>query len=294
MTGTRSFAEPQPLVTARNVEVAPQGKRILWGIDLAIMPGELTTVVGPNGSGKTTLLRVLIGALKPDRGEVSRRPGLRIGYVPQRLTIDRTMPLTVNRFLDLGGATSRAERGRAVARVGIADFGEQQLATLSGGEFQRALLARALLRRPVLLALDEPTQGLDQPGTAAFYRLIEDVRAEVGCAVIMVSHDLHVVMSASDRVLCLNGHICCEGTPTVVSEAPEYRALFGLGTQGTLALYRHMHDHRHEHAAGAVEHFPGEPDALQPRNGEARATRVGADWPMKSASSPAIVPEDER
>jgi zinc transport system ATP-binding protein len=176
---------------------------------------------------------------------VIRAPGLRIGYVPQRLTIDRTMPITLRRFLSLPLRVGAAAAEGALARVGLEGRGMLQMAALSGGQMQRALLARALLARPQILLLDEPTQGLDQPGEAAFYRLIEEVRAETGAAVLMVSHDLHVVMAASDRVICLNHHICCEGTPRVVSTAPEYRALFGLGTQGALALYQHVHDHDH-------------------------------------------------
>jgi len=155
------------------------------------------------------------------------------------------MPLTVERFLSLVSNTTRRDRQNALERVGLNSAKTDQLSALSGGQFQRVLLARAILRKPNLLALDEPTQGLDQPGTAAFYTLIEELRAETGCAVLMVSHDLHVVMSASDRVLCVNGHICCEGTPTVVSNAPEYQAMFGKGTAGTLALYQHHHDHSH-------------------------------------------------
>jgi zinc transport system ATP-binding protein len=237
-----------PLIEARGLAVAQGGRQILHHVDLDIAPGEIVTIVGPNGAGKTTLLRALIGAVRPAAGEVRRRPGLRIGYTPQRLAIDRTMPLTVDRFLALGGAREPAARARALATAGIPGLGQAQLAGLSGGELQRAALARALLRAPHLLLLDEPTQGLDQPGEAAFYRLIEQVRRDTGAAVCMVSHDLHVVMSASDRVICLNGHVCCEGSPVQVSAAPEYRALFGLGTQGALALYRHEHDHAHGHA----------------------------------------------
>jgi zinc transport system ATP-binding protein len=224
------------------------GVAVLEGVDFAIAPGEIVTVVGPNGSGKTTFLRVLIGALPAARGRVRRAPGLRLGYVPQRLHIDAGLPLAVGRFLRLPRRIAAAEVAAALAQVGLPGLERRAMAGLSGGQFQRVLLARALLGRPQLLVLDEPTQGLDQPGTADFYRLIEQVRRDLGCAVLMVSHDLHVVMSASDRVICLNGHICCQGTPTVVSAAPEYRALFGLGTGGTMALYRHEHDHRH--AAG--------------------------------------------
>jgi zinc transport system ATP-binding protein len=238
-----------PLIAAEGLGVSLGGQRILTGVDLAVQPGEIVTIVGPNGSGTSTLLRLLIGAERPDAGRVVRAPNLRIGYVPQRLAVDPSLPLTVARFLALSGAP-QPERAHALDRVGLTGLGTRQLADLSGGEFQRALLAQALLRRPNLLVLDEAAQGLDQPGVAGFYRLIEELRAELGCGVLMVSHDLHVVMAASDRVICLNGHVCCEGTPTVVSAAPEYRALFGLGTGGALALYRHEHDHAH----GAHDH----------------------------------------
>ncbi|HET9068979.1 MAG TPA: metal ABC transporter ATP-binding protein [Amaricoccus sp.] len=235
-----------PLIEARGVGIAFAGQRVLEGVDLALEAGEIVTIVGPNGSGKSTLLRLLIGAERPGEGRIVRAPGLRIGYVPQRLAVDATLPLTVDRFLALA-ERRRDLRAGALERVGIPALAGRQLAALSGGQFQRALLAQALLRRPQLLVLDEAAQGLDQPGEARFYRLIEQIRGELGCAVLMVSHDLHVVMAASDRVICLNGHICCEGTPTVVSAAPEYRALFGFGTQGALALYRHDHDHAHVH-----------------------------------------------
>ena len=235
------------LVEARDVSVRFDGEEILHSVNFAIERGEIVTIVGPNGSGKTTLLRLLVGALRPSGGRVTRAQGARIGYVPQRLALDGRMPMSVDRFLALAGLSTAADRAAMLARVGIEGFQRRQMAELSGGQFQRALLAHALMRKPDLLALDEPTQGRDQPGVAAFYRLIEEIRRDLGCAVLLVSHDLHVVMSASDRVICLNGHICCEGAPTVVSAAPEYRALFGHGTSGALALYRHEHDHAHEH-----------------------------------------------
>ncbi len=256
------MAEPAPagaadttaLLEARGVGFRRDGMRVLWDVDLVLRSGEIVTVVGPNGSGKTTLMRLLIGAERPDEGAIRRRPGLRIGYVPQKMAVDYTMPLTVGRFLRLGGGDA-AEGARALDRVGIPGLADRQLRALSGGQFQRALLAQALTRRPDLLVLDEAAQGLDQPGVAQFYRLVEELRTELRCGVLMVGHDLHVVMAASDRVVCLNGHICCEGSPTVVSAAPEYRALFGHGTQGALALYRHEHDHAHAAGTGhpAVE-----------------------------------------
>jgi zinc transport system ATP-binding protein len=235
------------LIDARHIDFGHGGQRVLQGVSLSIDPGEIVTIVGPNGSGKSTLLRVLIGALKPQKGSVTRQAGLRIGYVPQKLHIDPTLPITVNRFLNLPKTVEKDAATDALRTAGVPGVGNQQMSQLSGGQFQRVLLARAILGKPHVLMLDEATQGLDQPGSAAFYRQIEAVRQDLGCAVLMVSHELHVVMSASDRVICLNGHICCEGTPDVVSAAPAYRELFGTGTGGALALYRHDHDHGHDH-----------------------------------------------
>nr|WP_231704022.1 metal ABC transporter ATP-binding protein [Cochlodiniinecator piscidefendens] len=222
------------------------GDAVLRNVNFAIDTNEIVTIVGPNGSGKSTLIRALLGGLIPSKGQVKRTPGLRIGYVPQKLAIDATMPMSVGRFLSLPKRQSAQRQADVLERVGVPHVAKQQLSALSGGQFQRVLLARALLSDPQLLVLDEPTQGLDQPGVAGFYRLIEEVRDDIGCGVLMVSHDLHVVMATSDRVICLNGHICCEGTPTVVSAAPEYRALFGMGTRGAFALYQHAHDHNHD------------------------------------------------
>lgn len=241
------------LVEAQGLGVTHGEQRVLADVDLAVRAGEIVTIVGPNGSGKSTLIRLLVGADRPDAGRVLRAPGLRIGYVPQKLAVDRTLPITVGGFLGLAGG-SPAEREAALGHVGIPGLAGRQLSALSGGQFQRALLAHAVLRRPNLLVLDEAAQGLDQVGEARFYQLVEALRVELGCGVLMVSHDLHVVMAASDRVICLNGHVCCEGTPTVVSAAPAYRALFGAGTHGALALYRHEHDHEHAHAAGHHHH----------------------------------------
>ena len=162
--------------------------------------------------------------------------------------------MTVSRFLKLPGGIARTSIDQALTQAGVPDLTDAQLSKLSGGQFQRVLLARALIGKPDLLLLDEATQGLDQRGSAAFYQQIEQVRQDTGCAVLMISHELHVVMSASDRVICLNGHVCCEGTPAVVASAPEYRALFGTGTGGALAMYRHEHDHGHDHSDHIHDH----------------------------------------
>ena len=259
------------LIRAEDVSICRGETVVLQGISLAIEAGEIVTLLGPNGSGKSTLIKALIGALPISAGEISHSPGLRLGYVPQKLSIDQTLPLTVRRFLSLPKRVDDHSALTALRRTGIEELAQRQLAALSGGQLQRALLARALLSQPQILLLDEPTQGLDQPGEAAFYRLIEELRRETGVAILMVSHDLHVVMAASDRVICLNGHICCQGTPRAVSSAPEYRALFGLGTQGALALYRHEHDHSHDHPHDHTHDHPREHSHDHGHSGAARA-----------------------
>ncbi len=233
------------LMSAKGLSVRHGKAVVLRNVSLDISAGEIVTIVGPNGSGKSTLLNALIGATDVFEGQITRKTGLRIGYVPQKLHIDPTLPMSVARFLSLPHKMTGAAIADALQQAGASTLATRQMADLSGGQFQRVLLARALLGKPELLILDEATQGLDQPGSASFYRQIEDLRSTLGCAVLMVSHELHVVMAASDRVICLNGHVCCEGAPEVVASAPEYRALFGSGTQGALALYRHDHDHHH-------------------------------------------------
>lgn len=235
------------LINVKNLAVSYGAHQVLRNVSLTLEPGEIVTIVGPNGSGKTSLFRAIIGATRVSAGTIELQPGLKIGYVPQRLHIDQTLPITVERFMRLTERVSAARCKEALETAGVPDLMKRQMTRLSGGQFQRVLLARALINGPDVLLLDEATQGLDQPGSAAFYRQIETVCRETGCAVLMISHELHVVMSASDRVICLNGHVCCEGTPAIVASAPEYRALFGTGTGGALALYRHDHDHDHEH-----------------------------------------------
>lgn len=235
------------LVEVEDLSVVYGAQSVLSRVSLRIEPGEIVTIIGPNGSGKTSLLRAIIGAVTPAKGRITRAAGVRFGYVPQRLHIDPTLPITVARFLQLPGGVAPTDIVRALSEAGVPDLSSRQMSQLSGGQFQRVLLARALIGKPDLLLLDEATQGLDQPGSAAFYRQIEEVRRSTGCAVLMISHELHVVMSASDRVICLNGHVCCEGTPAIVATAPEYRALFGTGTGGAFALYQHDHDHAHDH-----------------------------------------------
>ncbi|MGR3484334.1 MAG: ATP-binding cassette domain-containing protein [Paracoccaceae bacterium] len=230
-----------PLVRLSGVDLTPGGHAALRGVDMTIAPAEIVTVIGPNGAGKTTLMRAILGGLSPTAGTLTRAPGLRIGYVPQSLALDPALPMTGRRFLSLPRPHPGADD--ALTRAGVADCADRPMATLSGGQLRRTLLARAMLDAPDLLILDEPTTGLDQQGAADLFRDVARLRDETACAVLLVSHDLHVVMAASDRVLCLNGHVCCEGTPHAVAETPAYRALFG---DGALALYRHRHDHVHD------------------------------------------------
>ena len=219
---------------------------VLRDVSLDINKGEIITIVGPNGSGKTTLVKTIIGALSPFVGSISLKENLRLGYIPQRLNIDPTLPMTVQRFLNLTHKIGKEDCLSVLHKAGVPDLLKKQMANLSGGQFQRVLLARALQGSPEILILDEATQGLDQAGSADFYKQIEMVKNETGCAVLMISHELHVVMSASDRVICMNGHICCSGAPEAVAIMPEYHELFGANTDGVLALYRHNHDHKHD------------------------------------------------
>ncbi len=233
------------LVEARGVSLARHGTAILSSVDFHVGPGEIVTIVGPNGAGKTTLVRVLMGVMAPDSGSVIRRPGLTVGYLPQKLHVDPVLPLTVRRLVTLTRAAGRAEVDAALAEVGGGHLADKAVSGLSGGEMQRALLARALLRRPDLLVLDEPTQGVDQTGQAEFYELLRTIRDRRGCGIVLISHDLHVVMAATDRVVCLQHHVCCAGAPRQVAGNPEYRRLFGAAA-AELAIYSHRHDHDHD------------------------------------------------
>ena len=215
------------------------------------MAGSLFILAAPSGAGKTTLVRVVLGLLRPSQGSVWRQSRLRIGYMPQKLSVEATLPLSVLRFLCLVAGVGRAEAEAALAEVGAEQVLNSPLQAISGGELQRVLLARALLRKPQLLVLDEPVQGVDVAGQAELYRLIGRLRERYGCGVLMVSHDLHLVMSATDQVICLNRHICCSGHPEQVGADPAFHALFGQDAR-SLAVYQHHHDHQHDLHGGVV------------------------------------------
>ena len=230
------------LIKINDLNIQYGNKKVLQNFNLLLAEREIVTIVGPNGSGKTTLFKAIIGTAPIKTGTVELKPNLKIGYVPQQLNIDRSLPLTVDRFLRL----TQNKFKNTLKIVNIEDILNLQISNLSGGQMQRVLLASAILNRPDVLLLDEATRGLDQPGTAAFYRLVETIRKETGCAILMISHDLHVVMAASDRVICLNTHICCEGAPQAVARSPEYKALFGPDIDGAFALYQHSHSVKKE------------------------------------------------
>ncbi len=244
------------LVTLQNSGISRDQKWLVRGVDLTLEAGEIVTLIGPNGSGKSTTAKMALGILKPDEGTVQKRDDLIIGYVPQKIELDWTLPLSVERFMHLTGRVKQSEIEEAFKQTGIAHLHKSQVHTLSGGELQRVLLARAIARKPDLLVLDEPVQGVDFAGEIALYELISKIRDDLGCAILMISHDLHVVMAATDRVLCLNGHVCCSGSPTTVANSKAYQNLFGARANPALALYEHSHDHTHL-PDGRVQHSDG-------------------------------------
>ena len=257
-------ADTDCLIEARQLCVRFRERTVLDHIDMHVHRGEIVTLIGLNGAGKSTLVRALLGLISPESGSVVRRPDLRVGYSPQHLYLDATLPLTVAGFLTLGARTPKTRLRELLGEVGVEDVLESQIADISGGELHRVLLARALLRKPDLLVLDEPLAGVDVAGQSELYRLIADIRDRYACGVLMVSHDLHVVMAATDRVICINHHVCCTGRPEAVTRSPEFVALFGHHVAEGLAVYTHHHDHQHDVAGAPV---PLEEERLEEENG---------------------------
>ncbi len=241
---TRSPAEP--LLKVENIHLAIRGHPVLQDVSLEVRPGEIVALIGPNGAGKSTLVRVILGLIRADHGQVRLQPGVRIGYMPQRLAIDDTLPLTVQRFITLGAPARRDQVQAILTEVGASHVMDTPVQAISGGEFQRMLLARALLRQPDLLVLDEPIQGVDLTGQYELYDLISKLRHQRGCGILIISHELHLVMATTDQVLCLNRHVCCSGHPDQVASHPAYLELFGLDGAQRLAIYHHHHNHRHD------------------------------------------------
>lgn len=238
------------LVQVENVSYSDGKRDILQHVSLTLKSGEIVSVVGPNGAGKTTLVKLIVGLIQPSMGKISYEPNLKIGYVPQKLQLDPLFPLTVQRFLQLGQTWSNEMLSKMLTEVGIKHVQQSPLQSISGGELQRVLLARALLREPQVLILDEPAQGVDLLGQGELYDLIAEIRDKHQCAILLVSHDLNIVMARTNFVVCLNQHVCCSGNPEKVSKDPAFAALFGRAAEG-LAFYTHHHDHHHD-VHGAV------------------------------------------
>jgi len=239
----------EALLTATNLGVKRGDRWLIKDVNMALQMGQITTVIGPNGAGKSTLVRSLLKLINTTTGSINSIKGLRIGYMPQKLKLQETLPLSVARFLDLGRHKQHPLSPNLwhdlLHECRVEKLLAQPMQQLSGGETQRVLLLRALLRKPHLLVLDEPVQGVDVTGQVALYDLIGQVRDILGCGILMVSHDLHLVMAATDEVICLNQHICCSGHPKQVSQDPAFTDLFGPQSGGNLALYNHQHNHHH-------------------------------------------------
>ncbi|MBW7471561.1 zinc ABC transporter ATP-binding protein ZnuC [Marinobacter sp. M216] len=240
------------LVTLDDLTVAFDDRPVVDHVNLKVHRGDILTIIGPNGAGKTTLIKAVLGLQKPTRGVVSLARKLVIGYVPQHLTLESTLPLSVKRFMMLTGR-SEPDCQAALSKTGVGHLFNASVHHLSGGEKQRLLLARALVRKPDLLVLDEPAQGVDINGQASLYELIRQLRDELNCGVIMISHDLHLVMAATDQVICLNQHICCSGHPADISHDPAFIETFGTQVAESLAVYHHRHNHSHDLHGDVVE-----------------------------------------
>ncbi len=233
------------LIKAEQLTVRRGGQDILSAIDLTLRRGKITTLIGPNGAGKTTLAHALLGIIRPSSGSLTLQPAIKFGFVPQFLSIDKTLPLTSSEFLKLPKRLKPRELEAALEQVNIVHIKDRPLYALSGSEIKKLLLARALLRKPDLFVLDEPTAFLDPAGQAKFYRFISQLPKLYHCSVLLISHDLHVVMADADEVICLNRHICCHGAPHDVRQDPQYHALFGTAGEA-LSIYPHQHDHSHD------------------------------------------------
>ena len=232
------------LVKLNEVGIKQNDKWLVKGVSLVVEKGKIVTLIGPNGSGKSTTAKIALGIYKKIEGQVEKYTN-NVGYVPQKISIDWTLPLRVNDFMLLTENLKDDAINEALSLTGVVHLKNKNLGNLSGGEFQRVLLARAISRKPDLLVLDEPVQGVDFTGEIALYELIKKISDTLNCGILLISHDLHTVMSATDHVVCLNGHVCCSGSPIDVAKNNEYKALFGEQASQILSVYEHRHDHVH-------------------------------------------------
>lgn len=245
------------LIELDKISLSFSGRSILEEVSLSVNRGEIVTLIGPNGAGKSTIMKIALGLLEPDSGQVRRAPDISIGYMPQKIMIEDILPLSVRGFLTLRPGTTPSQVDDVMTLVRIAHVADSPVQSISGGEMQRVLMARALLGNPDLIVLDEPVQGVNIGGQEELYHLISRIRDERNCGVLMISHDLHMVMAGTDRVICLNRHVCCSGAPENIQDHPEYKAMFGPEVDA-IALYTHRHDHHHDSHGDVVS---GEHDA---------------------------------
>ena len=233
------------LVKLENAGVQRMSKWLVKGISFEISQGQIVTLIGPNGSGKTTTAKMILNIMNADEGQITRNTD-KMAYVPQKIIIDWTMPLRVIDFMKITNNLNDNQVIESLTTTGVDKLLYNQIHNLSGGEFQRVLIARAIAKKPDLLVLDEPVQGVDYNGEIALYNLIKKISVNLNCGILLISHDMHFVMSTTDHVVCLNGHICCSGTPSSVVKNPEYIKLFGEHNSETLSYYQHHHDHSHD------------------------------------------------
>jgi zinc transport system ATP-binding protein len=251
------------LVQLIDTGIKRDSRWLVRGVSFNVDKGQIVTLIGPNGSGKSTTAQLLLGILKPNEGIVKRRPNTVISYLPQKLTIDWTLPIRVEHFMKMTGKASNENVRLALVSTGVEHLLREDLRILSGGELQRVMIARAIARKPDLIVLDEPVQGVDFKGMLELYELIKRLRDELNCGIVLISHDLHIVMADSDNVICLNGHVCCSGTPKLVSESEEYHALFGRQVAPGLAIYEHKHDHIHDTDGSLIDDNEKSPSSQQ-------------------------------
>ena len=240
------------LVKLENAGVHRSSKWLVRGISFEINQGQIVTLIGPNGSGKTTTAKMILNILNADEGLVTGNAN-KMAYVPQKISIDWTMPLRVIDFMKLTSNLNNNQVNESLTMTGVDKLLYNQINSLSGGEFQRVLIARAIAKKPDLLVLDEPVQGVDFKGEIALYNLIKEISVSLKCGILLISHDMHFVMSTTNHVICLNGHICCSGTPSSVVKNPEYIKLFGEHNSETLSYYQHNHDHSHNHDGSVAD-----------------------------------------